>query len=452
MTTLLRSVYDRWISPLIEPRSSEKLQLIRERWDTLDEKLKFPQQTAGVYNNACGATHSIMEKCNFACTSCYLSDIANHTLPLPFEAVKEQLDTLRRHLGPAGKAQITSGEVTLLSKDELGRIVAYAKEIGLDPMVMTNGQRFVQYPDYLPTLVEKYGLEKVSVHIDTTQKGRKGMKMGVSEATIHPIRDQFARMIKDVRKKTGKKLQAVQTMTVTAQNFDDIPTVMAWMLDNVDAFRMISFQPIAEVGRTLDERPHDMRLDAVWAKICEGAGESLNRHSMYFGHPACNIVAPVIVVSFGGENYILEPAREGKKWDARFFNKALKRFGGFTTVHSSYFQIVLRIISMLIRNVDLILELPFYGVYRLWAIRAWLPKLLLHTLTFRKIRIRPLAIVVHKFLSSDELDTPLGKERLKNCVFKLPVRGKMVSMCEMNGTSLRENLNRDLLKLKLGVS
>jgi len=73
---------------------------------------------------ACGATHSIMEKCNFACTSCYLSDIANHTRPLTFAQVQAQLDALREHLGHGGKCQITSGEVTLLDPHELGRIVA----------------------------------------------------------------------------------------------------------------------------------------------------------------------------------------------------------------------------------------------------------------------------------------------------------------------------------------
>jgi hypothetical protein len=31
-------------------------------------------------------------------------------------------------------------------------------------------------------------------------------------------------------------------------------------------------------------------------------------------------------------------------------------------------------------------------------------------------------------MNSHEFDTPLGKERLKNCVFKLLVRGKMVTM------------------------
>ncbi len=449
MNTLLRRMYHQWILPITEPRSREKLKLNLEKWDRLDDSLKVPQQTAGISNNSCGATHSIMEKCNFACTSCYLSDIANQTPALPFDKVKEQLNALRRYLGPAGKAQITSGEVTLLPVDELGKIVAYAKEIGLDPMVMTNGQRLIQYPDYLPTLVEKYGLEKISIHIDTTQKGRKGMQLGVSEREIHPIRDQFAGLIKDVRKKTRKKLQAAQTVTVNGHNFSDIPTILKWMLDNLDSFRMISFQPVSEVGRTRDERVDEMNLDAVWQQICKGAGHPLNRHAMYFGHPECNIVVPLIVVSFAKRHHLIEAARANQRWDITFFQKCSRKFGGFTTVHSNSLQTILRLLSLLARNPDLLLELPFYSLYRLWHIRSWLIPFLIHVITFRKIRIRPLAIVVHKFMNLDELNTPLGRERLNACIFKLPVDGKMVSMCEVNATSLRKELNQSLKDLKI---
>ena len=90
------------------------------------EHLRTDQQLAGVAAVGCGATHGVMERCNFACTSCYLSDVANRTPPLEFAEVKGQLNDLLDHLGSGGKVQITSGEVTLLSKHELGRIVAYA--------------------------------------------------------------------------------------------------------------------------------------------------------------------------------------------------------------------------------------------------------------------------------------------------------------------------------------
>ena len=62
---------------------------------------------------------------------CYLSEEANYARPQPFPEVRAQLDALRAELGPGGKVQITSGEVTLLVSEKLGRIVAYAREIGL---------------------------------------------------------------------------------------------------------------------------------------------------------------------------------------------------------------------------------------------------------------------------------------------------------------------------------
>ena len=87
-----------------------------------------------------------MERCDFGCTSCYLTPSANKTPALPFEEVARQLDTLRAALGPAGKVQITAGEVTLLPVEALGRIVDHARAIGLDPMVMSHGQRFDEEP------------------------------------------------------------------------------------------------------------------------------------------------------------------------------------------------------------------------------------------------------------------------------------------------------------------
>ena len=147
-----RSVVTRspgWINLLLKPRSAYRVALNREQWDQLPAHLQTTQQASGKCYVGCGATHSIMERCNFSCTSCYLSEVANTVPPLSFQAVKIQLDALRRSLGPAGKAQLTSGEVTLLPKEELGRMVAYAREIGLDPMVMTNGERLFDQPGYL---------------------------------------------------------------------------------------------------------------------------------------------------------------------------------------------------------------------------------------------------------------------------------------------------------------
>ncbi len=439
---------NRRLQSIVEPRSPERLALNQERWSTLPEAVRTPQQAAGRSYVSCGATHGVMERCNFGCTSCYLSDVANATPPLPHDEAIAQLDELRAHLGPAGKAQITSGEVTLLEPAELGRLVDHARAIGLDPMVMTNGERFLELPDYLPGLVRDHGLEKISIHIDSTQRGRAGMKPDATESDHHRVRERFARLIRDVRRQTGRKLHAAQTMTVTHDNLADVPGVMRWILDNVDAFRMVSFQPVAEVGRTRDRRTRgdgsdgdDLGLDGVWSRICQGVGQPLNRDAMHFGDRRCNIICPVVVVSIGGVHRIIQCCREDNRWDRRMMRRILDRFGGFSVVGATGFESVLKIASLLLRAPGFVLEALAYGLYRLLGVRRLLFDVVTGWLRGRRTRIRPLAIIVHRFMNAQELDTPEGRERLASCVLRLPVDGRMVPMCEMNASGMRRDLN-----------
>ncbi|MCZ6674101.1 MAG: radical SAM protein [Verrucomicrobia bacterium] len=411
----------------------------------LPESLRTPQQFIGLNSVGCGATHSIMEKCNFACSSCYLTEIANFTRPLGFETIKEQLDSLRMHLGARGKVQVTSGEVTLLPVEELGRIVSYARQIGLDPMVMTNGQRLLQVRGYLNTLVEKYGLRKISFHIDTTQKGRLGMTMGLSECDIDPIRERFIELVKDVRRQTGKSLYAAQTITVTPQNFEDIPAVVDWALDHAGTFRILSLLPVAQVGRTADRDAEHITMETVWDAVCAGAGTHLNRHTMSFGHSECNITVPVVVVSAGKRRLIVEVVRKNKTWDQRIFARVIRAYAIPIDVADHRLIVVSQLLWPLLAHPTLLIELFIYGFYRLWGLGRRLPTLAMGLLS---LRVKPLLLVVHKFMGRDELETPLGQERLDACTFKLPVDGRMISMCEMNATDQRLRLNRDRLVQK----
>ncbi len=48
-------------------------------------------------------------------------------------------------------------------------------------------------------------------------------------------------------------------------------------------------------------------------------------------------------------------------------------------------------------------------------------------------------------MSPDELRTDLGKQRLDACVFRLPYRGEMVPMCQMNAAGVRERFYAEIL-------
>jgi hypothetical protein len=87
-----------------------------------------------------------------------------------------------------------------------------------------------------------------------------------------------------------------------------------------------------------------------------------------------------------------------------------------------------------------LIETLFYGTYRTWGARRELASVLVEACRRRSLSVRPLALVVQKFMSPTELDTDRGRERLEACTFRVPHAGKMIPMCEMNATQLRSEL------------
>ena len=430
------------------PEIAEERHAVQSVWDRLPPDLRTDDQLLGRHSAGCAATYGIMEACNFHCTACYLTDEANQTPPLPFEDVKAQLDAIRAYLGPWGSTQITAGEVTMLPVADLVRILKYCRQIELTPMVMTNGQIMLEQPEYLERLVVDGGLDRIAIHIDTTQRGRRGLHRKDREEDIHWIRDAFANLVRRTRARTRRTLHAAHTFTVTADNFDSVPSVMRWMARNADAFRMISFQPTADVGRTRTDQQTGRR-PALWAKICEGLGHPINPQPVQFGHPDCNAVSLSFVASFQNadgddELHLMDVARTGEANDAEFLRNLLHRgFAGFTPGMESSAIVAARLLGRLRRRPRFAIDIPTFCVQRIYDERPWIRRLLAAAAAGRPFFVRPLSVVVHDFMSADELDTPTGRDRVQACAFRVPVDGRMVSMCELNGTELRRELNRD---------
>jgi len=429
------------------PEISDERRAAGEKWEALSPTLKDRNQVLGRHSAGCSATYGVMEACNFKCTACYLADTANDTPPLPFEEVKAQLDRIREHLGPWGNTQITAGEVTLLPCDDLIRILKYCREIELSAMVMTHGQNILQDPSYLHRLMTEGGLEKISIHIDTTQKGRLGLRSRDTETDIHWIRDAFANLVRQARKVTGLPLAAATTMTVTEDNFHQIPDVMRWLVRNNDAFRMISFQPTADVGRTRVKEQVEKQPE-LWDQICDGVGEKLNRHAFKIGHPKCNTTTLMFIIEFehGGqrERHVMEVTRPEVEADQAFLESLLNEgFAGFSPDGEHPSVVLARIMGRLRKHPKMAWAIPAFCASRAWEERAWIPRFLQAVATGKRWRVNPFVIIVHNFMSSHQLETKEGKERLEACFFRVPIEGQMVSMCELNGTDMRRKLNHD---------
>jgi len=416
----------------VHPFDEEERSAASAAWARLPESCRTADQSLGRWGAGCAATWGVMERCDFACTACYLSRGANQAPPLPFAEVRRQLETMREHLGPGGRVQITAGEVTLLPCGELIRILRHARDLRLVPMVMTHGQTFLREPRYLERLVVEGGLDRLAIHVDSTQRGRDGGDPR-TERELMGVRDAMADLVRQTRKKTKRRLFAAHTVTVTRDNLPELPDIVRWTAKNADVFRMLGLQPLAQVGRTREEQ----RPAAVWDAVCQGLGRQIRPRTFTFGHPECNEFALVWLCGKNNRD-VVEVRRAGSRLDRRFMERWIQGgLRGWTSAGEPRSIALARLAGRFARDPGMLLSMGLFGFARL--ISDW--RLLK--------RPRPFAVSVHHFMDADQLDTPQGRERLAACVFKVPLDGRMVSMCEFNGGGLRGKSVADLAARRL---
>ena len=423
------------------PVLPENKENLRRAWERLPESLRTPLQMYGRHAEGCGATIGAMPRCDFACTGCYLGDEANRIPAESVDAIKAQIRALRPALGPRGNLQLTDGEVTLRPAEELIELIRYARSQDLIPMLMTHGDTFRRQPGLLRRLVEEGGLTELSIHVDTTQRGRVGRyRFARTEADLNPLRDEFAEMIRDVRRATGRNVGAATTMTIDSANLGGVPDVMRWLLRNADVFKMISFQPMAQVGRTEAGLGGAVTVDGLWQKIADGLdgeGADLSRllaGRLSLGHTACNRYVPGYVVRQPDAAPAFHSARDANDPKDLERNTAFwGAFGGLSFRDDDAPTAAARALGVLAHGAKLFARelLPYLGWVLKRLDRAHPARLLLRWATGRA-KVNGLLIVSHHFMSDFEIDTAEGRERLAACVFHVPIDGKLVPMCEVN--------------------
>jgi hypothetical protein len=421
---------------------------LRAAWQRLPERLRTANQFLGRQYAGCGATIGMLPRCDFACRGCYLGEQANSVPARPVEEIKRQLRLLRRWLGTGGNVQLTDGEVTLRPAGELIELIRYARAIGLVPMLMTHGDAFRRQPDLLERLMVEGGLSEVSIHIDTTQRGRRGgaYKHATDEGELLALRDEFAALIRRVRHTTRRTLDVATTYTVTPDNVDGVPLVMDWMLRNAGAFKIISFQPVAPVGRTEAALGRGVPVDALWQRIAAGlygpgadAGQLLDATGA-LGHPDCSRFVQGAVVRQPDAAPVFHPLfRFSDADDERFMQRAMQSFGGLTCRLDDRLTALLRVLGVMAHDPGLVVVGGARQLVR-WLQRfdPEHPLRLLARLLRGRARIDYLNIVSHHFMSAAQLATPAGRERAALCAFQVPVGERLVSMCEVNALGVRD--------------
>ena len=447
----------RVLSVLAEPVRAESRALLQRNWDALPKHLRTKEQMLGVQGNGCGATIGAMPRCDFACRGCYLGEAANRIPAEPVEAIMAQMRALRPTLGPDGNLQLTDGEVTLRPPEEVIALLQYAHSLELVPMLMTHGDSFRRRPGLLERYLTEGELVEVSIHVDTTQRGRVGLanRIATTEAQLNPLRDEFVALLETAQATTGRRLRAATTMTVTRDNLDGVHDVMKWLVGGQRVFRMISFQPIAQVGRTEEGFGGGVTGEALWWRIASTLSggnkrdaEALLQSQVWFGHPSCNRILHGIVAYRDGEApkfHALRPSSESPH--AATVDEFFRRFGGVSFKTDTKTTAIARAFGLMLRAPGFVLgKLPAYFWHWFDRLNPGAPMQALRDLVSGRLKVQPLVIVSHHFMSSDELTTDEGKQRLAQCVFHVPVNGELVSMCEVDALGVRDRYYADLAR------
>jgi len=326
--------------------------------------------------------------------------------------------------------QLTDGELTLRPEPELVELIAAARRLGLVPMLMTHGETFRRRPGLLERLMTEGALTEISLHVDTTQRGRRdGYAEAATEAALDGLRAEFAGIIREARRRTGRRLEAASTVTVTRGNLAGVPGVVRWFLRHADAFKLVSFQPLAAVGRT-DRTLEGVTVEELWERIGEGAGDpALARGEGWFGHPACSRFVQGLAVRYRGGMRLVPLYHRDDPRETSVLAGLLDRLGGATVRGEA-------------RPGNLHALAAFCARHPAFTLRRLAPLALRVLRRARTVRGRYFCVVSHHFMGAAEAATPLGRERLASCSFRVPVDGVLQPMCAVNALGLRDAFYR----------
>lgn len=297
--TVLARARDRWrsLAARTRPVHPETARVLAERWAALPEHVRTPAQTLGRHAVGCEGTHGVFPRCNLTCTPCYHSADANKVRVDGAHTVREvdaQMAYLRERRGPYAHAQLIGGEVSLLDPDDHAEALLTMRRHGRSPMSMTHGDFD---PAYLRALVTgpdgrlRLGRVSFAGHFDSLMRGRRGAVRPRTEAELHPFRQRFVQMFRDLRAETGLRYYLAHNMTVTPANLGQVAETVRAVLPM--GFSMMSFQPAAHVGddRRWKESYVDVDADAVWAQLEAALGHPVPHTPIEFGDTRCNRIA-----------------------------------------------------------------------------------------------------------------------------------------------------------------
>jgi len=343
----------------------------------------------------------ITQRCNLDCTLCYLSENSENTKDIPIEKVFERIDKIYAEYGPGTAVQITGGDPTMRARKELVAIVEYTRKRGLVPALFTNGIKATR--DLLSELAN-VGLNDVAFHVDLTQE-RKGFK---TEADLNVVRQEY------IDRCRGLPITVMFNTTVCDQNYDEIPKIVEFFVENADVVRMCSFQMQADTGRgEQGKRAGLITLPNVRSQINTGAKASLAWDVIMFGHQECNRYAPTYVINRKKVVNVID--------DEKLFSQFLEDFKHvMIDRRDNLFMIAKPFIMLAFQRPVWFLRALKYFFKKVWQGGFELVK--------AGGRFNKVSFFIHNFMDADNLVC----ERIDTCSFMVMTEEGPLSMCAHN--------------------
>ncbi len=344
----------------------------------------------------------ITQRCNLDCTLCYLSESAESVADIPIEEVFRRLDAVVEHYGRGVHVQITGGDPTLRKHTELVEIVQYASDIGLYPALFTNG---IAASRGLLEKLARAGLQDVAFHVDTTQE-RKGY---ASELELNSIRQEY------LDRAQGLGLMVIFNTTIHRGNFEEIPQLVRFFVENSSSIGLCSFQLQADTGRG-EWKKRDVIINQESVRKCieQGLARKLPWGIVKVGHEDCHSYMPTWVV-----NRKAFPVID----DRPLFEDFLRDFQSVNgNRHSGFLSLAVNYGAALLTKPAWILRLSRYLAQQLHRMSS--------DLFYSKGRVHKLSFFIQNFMDKDQL----VQDRVDACSFMVMTADGPVSMCKHNAS------------------
>ena len=211
----------------------ESLALFRMPWSSSDNAMSWLEPT---------------RRCNIVCDACFSANDPKSEKPI--EVVEAELEAILR-LRRSDGIFIAGGEP--LTHPGVVEIVRLVARRGLKPVLVTNAVGLT--PALLADL-KKAGLFGFTFHVDSHQS-RPGWK-GRTEAELNALRQQLADMVHDA----GGMICGFN-VTVFPDTLGDVPSIVAWALENVDRVQSytLTMLRLVEANAGFEYFAGDHRID-----------------------------------------------------------------------------------------------------------------------------------------------------------------------------------------------